>query len=110
MGKNTPTPNTVLVIRAIHDAQSRAYKYEPAEVAKDTAEEQLSKEEANRNYHWRAVRYASEEEYKEYYGIKDKPAVNETVVADSETKGHETSTDETAPAKRGRKAKEVVNE
>jgi hypothetical protein len=56
-----------------------------------------------RNIHWRGVRYATKEEYNEYYGIKESAKVEE--VTSDEPAAEEGRT------RRGRKPREeVVNE
>lgn len=80
----TPTPGSVLVINAIHNAQTRSYRYETVEVSEETANIQLSKKEADRNPHWRGVRYANDEEIREFYGIPKQEAKKEIISKPSE--------------------------
>lgn len=96
MKKREPTPGTVLIVNSIHDPQKRVYTYDTREVSEETANEQLSKAEADRNIYWRGVRYATPEEISEFYG--------------SESDDEPTETTE-VKQRRGRKPKEeVVNE
>lgn len=68
------TEGTVLVIKPIHNAQKRAYEYKATEVPAELAEEQLSKDDSQRNFAWQGVRFADDEEKAAYY---NKPITTE---------------------------------
>jgi hypothetical protein len=91
--KIEPTPGTVLVINQIHDEKKRAYRFETTEVSEETARIQLSKQEGERNHYWKGVRYATKEEYNEFYGQEDeKPVENKKPELATQIKAEEKQT------------------
>jgi hypothetical protein len=66
--------DTVLVIRPIHKANTHAYDYVPVEAPRTTAEDQLGKPDAQRHITWRGVRYATEEEKRNFYNLPEPKA------------------------------------
>jgi hypothetical protein len=77
--------NTVLVIRPIHNAQRQAYEYKPIEVPAETAEDQLTKKDEQRNAAWRGVRYATDEEHNAYFKTAPKVKIEKAPESEEET-------------------------
>lgn len=71
--------NVVLVIKTRHNAQNRVYETSPEEVPTELAEMQLSQVDEKRNFHFRGVRYATEEEKAAYYKTPVKKAKAEVL-------------------------------
>jgi hypothetical protein len=61
-----------LVVKSQHDAQNRVYRYSTHEIPAHKAEEQLSKPEEKRNYHFKGARYATDEEAAIYWKEQSK--------------------------------------
>ncbi len=95
--------DTVLVIKPIHDATKRAYDYKPVEVPSHVAQEQLTKDDGLRNYHWRGVRFATDDEHNKYYKILPKATVKPEKVQESIEELVEEITTEGPKSKPGRK-------
>lgn len=63
--------DTVLVIRPVLRAGNHAFDHIPVEVPRATAEDQLSRLDAQRHTTWRGVRYATIEEENAFYGTEE---------------------------------------
>lgn len=59
--------DVTLVVKPIHDATRRAYDYKMVEAPTEIVEEQLSKDDKQRNFHWQGVRLATESEKTDFY-------------------------------------------
>jgi hypothetical protein len=99
--------NTVLVIRPIHNAQRQAYEYKPIEVPAETAEDQLTKKDEQRNAAWRGVRYATDEEHNAYFKTAPKVKIEKAPESEEETEVNTLADTSNEPAKNkpGRKPK-----